>query len=397
MTSAPFRLRPGSAQRVGVLAVGLERANLLDSRAAVTLLHHIAPTQCFAVFQAGLPSVSAVFPDVSHLCTDIQLKRARELLSGGARESAEVRMITPAELSWASNACLGSGGASEPSGSGLYRSAQLNGSEQLRQCPSSTLQSYKVQLAFKMLTRAENRTGTRFDVVMRIRFDMALHVNARLLAQVAEAGSVASGLALQGDFAWIASRNIADVVAGAWNTIAYRFKLWHPFLSSQAVLRALALVDWARLSRSCWAFHSNFLRYMPYPQEWSEGWSRVRVIRVARNASYLLAAMSSTSVIWENAHPTCGHQRAPPAPALQLERGRWIEHEAALGLAVYAATRSAMSSEGDNCTSFGTYSRALKAILLAAAELRCKANCTQIQTAQLVSRAPHQKQLVQIQ
>ena len=145
-------------RRIAVLAVGLLRG-LMDERAqrkSSTFLRAVAPTHCFAVFEA-LPSEEGCTPDA--------LRHARALLSADGARVAQVRLVETSELRQAACSCMAcpanATATKQPSGANA--------------CRGMYLQFHKVFLAFRMLEGAE-RDGARFDAVLRIRMDLGFLV-----------------------------------------------------------------------------------------------------------------------------------------------------------------------------------------------------------------------------
>ena len=86
-------------RRIALLAVGLLRG-LMDERArqkSSTFLRAVAPTHCFAVFEA-LPREES--------CTPVALRHAHALLSADGARMAQVRLVEAFELSQAACSCI---------------------------------------------------------------------------------------------------------------------------------------------------------------------------------------------------------------------------------------------------------------------------------------------------
>ena len=83
--------------RVGVIAIGLlQNIDKRDHDHASELVNAIGPSHCVGVFEKQAAS--------SENCTTAALERARGMLSSGGG-TAEVRLVTPAELQAASRSC----------------------------------------------------------------------------------------------------------------------------------------------------------------------------------------------------------------------------------------------------------------------------------------------------
>lgn len=324
------------SMRVGVIAIGLlQNIDKRDHDHASELVNAIGPSHCVGVFEKQAAS--------SENCTTAALERARGMLSSGGG-TAEVRLVTPAELQAASRSCR----------------SVTSTAPNPQYCPGFLLQFHKVALAFRMLQRAEARDGVRFEAVMRLRTDLTLLVSKHLLEQVAKAAATSSSLMLQHDFVWIASRGIADHVANAWGTME-RLSLLRRGLGASPTLAALRQLDWTALSHSCWVHQSNFGRCLPLPADWekSGGWNAHRVAQIARNASVLEAALDEDSRVWLGAHGAlCPHVRRAAGIGTARTLGHSDEPEVKLGLALYSrpgGARPMPPLHGDNCTNFVRY------------------------------------------
>lgn len=324
-------------RRIAVLAVGLLRG-LMDERArrkSSTFLRAVAPTHCFAVFEA-LPSEESCTPDA--------LRHARTLLSADGARVAQVRLVETSELRQAACSCMAcpanATATKQPSGANA--------------CRGMYLQFHKVLLAFRMLEGAE-RDGARFDAVLRIRMDLGFLVLPVLEAQLQHAASTTTAVLLQRDAAWLASRRVATAVAVAWSIMGEQLGLLRSSAGSYPLFQALQRLDWSRLASSCWAFTSKFIPCLPFPADWPGGWSLARVREMATDASDLEAALSNRSRIWIAASQKCFwiHGRAP---AHRL--GFNPEPEVHLGLALFVVPSHgvalAFTADHDNCTSFGS-------------------------------------------
>lgn len=327
---------PPRGRRIAVLAVGLLRGLMgeRDRQKSATFLRSVAPTHVFAVFEA-LPGEES--------CTADALRHARALLSA-ERRVAQVRLVEPSELRDAACSCVAcaanaSGSAPIPRGS--------------HACAGKYLQFHKVLLAFRMLEGAE-RDGARFDAVLRIRMDLDFHVSPMLDAQLEHAASTTSAVLLQRDAAWLASRRVASTVAEAWSTMGEQLGLLRATSGSHPLFEALRRLDWSRLASSCWAFASKFLPCLPFPEEWTDGWSPSRIGELAADASQLEAAVANRSRIWVAASQKCFWIRGR-APAHRL--GFHDEPELHLGLALFTVPCDNLGSTAtvlrDKCTSFG--------------------------------------------
>ena len=324
-------------RRIAVLAVGLLRG-LMDERArrkSSTFLRAVAPTHCFAVFEA-LPSEEGCTPDA--------LRHARALLSADGARVAQVRLVETSELRQAACSCMACPAnvtaTKQPSGANA--------------CRGMYLQFHKVFLAFRMLEGAE-RDGARFDAVLRIRMDLGFLVLPVLEAQLQHAASTTTAVLLQRDAAWLASRRVATAVAVAWSIMGEQLGLLRSSAGSYPLFQALRRLDWSRLASSCWAFTSKFIPCLPFPADWPGGWSLARVREMATDASDLEATLSNRSRIWIAASQKCFWIRGR-APAHRL--GFNPEPEVHLGLALFVVPSHggglAYTADHDNCTSFGS-------------------------------------------
>ena len=323
-------------RRIALLAVGLLRG-LMEERArqvSSTFLRAVAPTHCFAVFEA-LPSEESCTPDA--------LRHAHSLLSADGARIAQVRLVEASELRQAACSCMvcqaNTTATKQPGGANA--------------CQGKYLQFHKVLLAFRMLEGAE-RDGARFDAVLRVRMDIGFLVLPDLETQLQHAASMTTVALLQRDAAWLASRRVATAVAVAWSTMGEQLGLLRSSSGSYPLFQALRRIDWSRLANSCWAFKSKFIPCLPFPEDWQGGWSLARVQKLATDASDLEAALSNRSRMWIAASQKCFwiHGRAP-AHALRFNP----EPEVHLGLALFVepphGVAPAISVDGDNCTTFG--------------------------------------------
>ena len=332
IASGGLVLRP-RRPRIGVLVVGLLRALGADERnRTAQFLDGLGPrsaVRVFGVFQqlrVGASNCSA------------PLQHVHELLSAGGERVAEERLVTDEDKLEAEAGC-----------------------RNWNSCPGYMLQFHKVWLAWRMLERDEARDGgARVDVVLRLRLDLRYTLEpVQLEAMLALAAWVsAPSVQMQHDYAWLASRSLAGAIAGAWMRMKQRAILQQRN-GTRALLAVMPHLAWLRISKSCWAFHSNFLRCMPYPVDWLDGWSRARVRQMAANgtaAVTMLQAAINSSARWR-ASDVCPWVITTRTTANELA---WIsEPELALGLALFERGRIDAASEGplpgtcEDCATFG--------------------------------------------
>ena len=142
-------------------------------------------------------------------------------------------------------------------------------------------QFFKVALAFRLVERAEQaRGGELYRLLFRTRTDLIFSWPLPSLSDESAASSAQlssleqsavrnwtvrpSSAWLVHDWAWLAGRNAAAVLASSWQQMDRMGLLRDD--AGEATWRALGELNWPRVLRSAWATRaSNFLLCAPYP------------------------------------------------------------------------------------------------------------------------------------
>lgn len=310
--SVVWRRRGGEASArgvsralVAVLVVGLLRGFMQEAtrRPLETFLDALGPrtvVNCFAVFQAQRQESN---------CSALPM--ARSVLSASNERVTRMRFVKKKELQEAYAGC-----------------------DSRVRCPGYYLQFHKVWLAWRMLEQEEVKRGVRFNVVMRIRTDLTFEVDPSLISSLVTQATIARTKAhMQSDTAWLASRDVATLLANTWLTMI-ELGILQGSSGSSAQLAALRRVSWHRISSSCWAFASSFLKCLPYPSSWHNGWSTARTARLAVSTRDLEKALVNSTELWRVSSACPWIARSLGIKAAH-ELGYNSEPEVVLGLALF--------------------------------------------------------------
>ncbi len=238
-------------------------------------------------------------------------------------------------------------------------------------------QFYKVAVAFRLAERAEQaRGGERYRLLLRTRTDLIFTWPPPRLADESHGPpgrltslersvrdwQVASTAAwVVHDWAWLAGRDAAEVLAATWHQMQ-QLGLLHDG-DGEARWRALGALDWPRVLRSAWALRSsNFLLCAPYPashlRQFPAGKGKSMLWRsLGSNASKVLAFWGAlpAAIAAANANASADHQsrqtshlrdcwwhrrragasNGTTTPSSHAGASALLEPEVALGLALF--------------------------------------------------------------